>query len=101
MEIEHQKSSLNVVPDALSRAPLEVNVIEVARTDNQHDNWYLKMLDQVNKSPEKFPDWRIDGGILYKHVPLSYGFRSNFPECKVIVPKSKRLEVLKSCHDDP
>ncbi|KAG5890345.1 hypothetical protein JTB14_002972 [Gonioctena quinquepunctata] len=40
------------------------------------------MLDQVNKSPDKFPDWKIDGGILYKHLPLSYGFRSNFPEWK-------------------
>lgn len=101
MVIEHRKGALNVVPDALSRAPIEVCVVTFSRTDAEKDPWYGKMIQNVLQSPEKYPDWKVDAGILYKHVSSGFGAHTNFPEWKIVVPKNKRLSVFQSCHDDP
>lgn len=59
------------------------------------------MVSNVTNFPEKYPEWRIDAGMLYKHIPSSYGMHTNFPEWKLVVPKVRRLSVLKDYHDDP
>lgn len=101
MMIEHRKGALNIVPDALSRAPLEVCVVLVDRADAETDKWYNKMLDNVLQSPEKYSEWKVDAGLLYKRIASNYGIHTNLPEWKIVVPKGRRLTIFKDCHDNP
>lgn len=101
MEIVHRKGALNVIPDALSRAPIESCVVTIDETDVEADPWYKGMLQKVEDSPEKYPEWKKVDGLLYKHVPFDFGFSTNLPAWKLVVPRNQRLEVYKSCHEDP
>lgn len=60
------------------------------------------MCDKVENKPEKYPQWRINDGLLYKYV------KCEIPELsaeedpwKLIVPKDKRKSLLLENHDDP
>lgn len=100
--IEHRKGSLNTVPDALSRAPLaEISLLSLQDSDRNGDNWYTKMVLNVQNSPEKFPDWMVKDGLLFKHIGDNADVNLNLPEWKMVVPKGRRKDVLLSCHDDP
>lgn len=101
MEVVHRKGSLNVVPDALSRAPVEICLLEFADLNFDNDKWYRKMLNSVMDEPQKYADWMVEGGKLYKHLPDDLTLRTNNPVWKLVVPKSLRTEALKECHDDP
>lgn len=101
MDIVHRKGSLNLVPDALSRAPLEICVVEVDPSLVDTDPWYVGMIAKVQGSPEKYPDWVVENGVLYKHVPFDFDIRTNMPEWKLVIPKGQRQEVYKCCHEDP
>lgn len=97
--IKHRKGKHNVVPDALSRSPLETCFIQLEPED--HDLWYKKMLNSVETKPESFPDWRIENSQLFKLIPNRHDIRSNLIEWKQVIPKSRRNEILKLCHDEP
>lgn len=101
MEIVHRKGALNVIPDALSRAPIETCVITVKETDVEADPWYKGMLQKVVDFPEKYSEWKVENGSLYKHVPFDFGFCTNLCSWKLVIPKGQRLAVYKSCHEDP
>lgn len=101
MEVVHRKGSLNIVPDALSRAPVETCLLDFSSSDFASDQWYSKMLKNVSEEPQKYADWMIDGEKLYKHLPDDLSFRTNNPVWKLVVPKSLRKDVLKECHDNP
>lgn len=95
-DIEHRPGKLNIVPDALSRAVVNVNAVE-AKTDK----WYVKMLDRVRDDPEQYADWHSENNVLYKFVKNKHDVSTNFKEWKEVVPKDNRLNVLRECHDDP
>ena len=54
------------MPDALSRAQ-ESDEVEIASFGEIMDPWYLKMLEEVEKYPAKFQQWRVEEGRLYQH----------------------------------
>lgn len=101
MEVVHRKGALNVVPDALSRAPIEICLLDFSSSDFASDQWYGKMLKNVGEEPQKYADWMVEGEKLYKHLPDDLSLRTNNPVWKLVVPKSLRQEVLKECHDSP
>lgn len=100
MDIVHRKGALNVVPDALSRAPLEVGELHL-QEENEEDSWYQKMIECVLQKPESYSEWMVTDGILYKYLPNYYGLRTNTSDWKIVVKKQDRHNVLKTAHDEP
>lgn len=97
--IKHRKGSLNVVADALSRSVAEVSVLDVATF--KPDRWYTKMIEKVQSSPEAYPTFRVENGILYKHIFPKHNIVSNLSSWKIVVPTVNRPEILRLYHDEP
>lgn len=104
--VEYRKGSMNVVPDTLSREPIEttleghiVNSIQAHSdpeiTNHEKYSWYSKKLEEVKKCPEKNPDFTIVNGSLLKHVPDKNLTDDNWLVC---VPNEMRERVLKENH---
>lgn len=100
-DIQYKKGSENKLADALSRAPIPVEGIDVVcPVSSVTDSWYTNLFERVEKSPHKFPDLKIINDNLYKKV------RSKNPlakdcEWKRVIPLELRNEILKQCHDRP
>lgn len=95
--LTHRAGRLMVVADALSRA---VELIDVQSFPQSTDKWYVNLVAQVQKDPDKFPQYRCEEEILYKHC--SYGARRfDGSGWRVVVPADRRKDVLVRCHDDP
>lgn len=101
-EILHRPGRNHAVPDALSRAVVSVEAIVI--TKNDHDDWYKEQLRKVLESPSSFPNWKGEGGKLWKRLlrrrkqfllaPEDEGWR-------LVVPRSLRKKVLEEGHDQP
>lgn len=96
IEFRHRSGKLNVVPDALSRAPINISSIDI---ENEPDKWYQKMLKNVTSTPEKFPLWHVDDGRPFKFIKSKHDINTNSKQWKTVVPKARRLEILRQCHD--
>lgn len=104
-EVIHRKGSDHAVPDFLSRAvAADLNPVDISLpVENTSDKWYVRMLRCVEKDPLRYPLWRVDKGTqLYKYVRPKYPDLSHpSDEWRLVVPKEKRLEIIKSLHDVP
>lgn len=99
--IEHRPGKLNALPDALSRAPLEIAPINNVDFSNTKDNSYIRLRDRLNTEPDLFPDWRVENDLIYKRVDSPYDVPSNLSAWKLLVPRDHRNSILQECHDDP
>lgn len=111
-KLVHRKGKDHVVPDMLSRAPVEgdsnVKVPVEAHSNTfvgeihentLHDNWYLTMVKAVQDDSDKYPLWRVEDGKLYKLV-MDKTDSENEDSCwKEVVPKFRRSDILKEHHD--
>lgn len=102
-EIEYRKGKLNVVPDALSREPLPNTNSELeddlfcGLLNYEPCKWILTMINKVQDQPDRFPDYRIVDGQLFRHLG-AHKLTEN--DWKLCVPQSLRLRVMKECHEN-
>lgn len=93
----HRPGRQMVVADALSRAVEMVDGSTFAKTD---DEWYNSLKASVESDSQKFPQYKVENHLLYKHC--SYGPRRfDRGTWRLVVPSDKRAGVLYQCHDDP
>lgn len=96
--IVHRKASGTVIADALSRIH-DVNLLDLSLL--QLDDWYKKMIQDVKANPDKFPTFKVENNILYKHIFDKFAPISNGSNWKIVVPTKNREEILAQFHDHP
>ena len=97
-DVQYRRGKLNVVADALSRDP--VDVCQVVQAKPEECKWWRSKCKEVTQEPEKFPDFSIIEGQLYRHLPTA----DDDEECapwKLCVPSFQRQRVLEENHDAP
>lgn len=94
--IMHRKGKDNVLPDALSRIKIEaINI-----SNDLTDKWYQGMLTNCEKHPQKFPNYSVKDGKLFRYSKNKYNLTSNF-SWKQVVPKDNVGSLLNKYHDTP
>lgn len=93
-ELIHRKGKFMVVPDALSRA---IDAIELDDIGTTEDEEYVKLREEIIKTPIDFPEYDVHNSLIYYHCVNVDGHSD---EWKIFVPKDKRNSVLSECHDN-
>ena len=96
-DIVHRKGSCNTVADALSWSLETVSVLNL--TTLKLDRWYNNMLKNVQEYPEKYPSFKVEGTVLYKHIFSKLELDGNITNWKIVVPKAHRSDIVKKYHD--
>lgn len=97
-DIKHIKGKNNVVPDAISRFPVE-NLALVDIVLNKQDVWYIGLKENVKNNPKKFPNFKIVNDKLF--MKSNKVVNNTEFDYKLVVPESMRRSILKECHDSP
>lgn len=98
-DIRFRKGSSNVVPDCLSRVG-EVNAI--SSTDaSDADPWYDQLREEVTAEREKYPDFKVVNGKLFKNCFTKDELGVRSARWKEVLPEARRQEMIRRFHDLP
>lgn len=92
-EVIHRKGKDNIVPDFLSRYVEEIGVVDDG--DTEYDDFFQRIVDD----PDQFPDFRIEGTNLYKHVRVIGEEGGFYFTWRLYLRKSQRVEIIKKVHE--
>ncbi|KAI5737969.1 hypothetical protein M8J77_001280 [Diaphorina citri] len=104
-DIIHRKGTAHQVPDALSRSIVpgdkESPVSLVGAENPPLDAWYDKKVQDVLSQPEKFPDFRVQEGRLYKRRfdSLELVLEESSHPWKLVLRKPEISKILFKYHD--
>lgn len=56
------------------------------------DRWYLDLLTKLETLPHKYPGWRVENKLLYKHLKRPHTI-TPYEDWKLVVPKDFRLSI--------
>ena len=77
--------------------------MEICASAVVKDNWYQRKFREVKKNPTQHPNYRIEGGKLFRHLLHTLDFNDTSPEeqWKLCVAAKDKEEILEKMHDDP
>lgn len=93
--IKHRSGKLSVVPDALSRAVTSILAVEEEPID---DPWYARICDNIQSTPERYPDFRLEGQRLFKFEAAPDDIGCYQYRWKEYVPPNARHAVIEETH---
>lgn len=107
--IKFRKGKSNLVADALSR---DLNTNENHTEDFTDETafvidvsdqcvWYRNLSKAVSANPDRYPDFSVKDGLLYRHLHHSLNFTDRDKAWKLCVPEPLRRKVLSENHDAP
>lgn len=95
---QHRPGKNNVVPDALSRS-IAIDSVALNTSSNTF-NSLNSLKNSVSKYPEKYPDFRVENGVLLKHIIDMSPLGDYYFGWRVVVSDNEKADILKKCHDD-
>jgi len=96
--VRYRRGKVNVVANALSRQPCGV-LQQMAEVDTPC-KWIQGMRVKIEEYPDKFSDYMMENGQLYRNLGHRADDEDYFP-WKLCVSSSNRVRVLQECHDAP
>lgn len=101
-DLVHRKGKLNVVPDALSRI-VHPEITTLSIDLRNLDKYYIDLRGKISQNPELYPKWKIENKFVYKLCPNTCNalIPTNLSEWKLLIPRSQRIDVMKTCHEPP
>ena len=106
-QIKHRKGTLHSVPDALSRIYEENGELILVDSFSEEvikkDEWYMRMMENVKRTPEKYRSWKIEDGRLYRYhySALLDPVLNKEENWKLVVPEELRERVICDAHSSP
>lgn len=91
MLLKYKKGSDNIPADALSRA---VNQLDVS------DPYISQLKLMIEKYPEKYSDFQVSDGKVYKHIHNAANAEDPSYRWKYVAPVIERREIIQKIHEE-
>lgn len=89
--LQYRKGSENVPADALSRSVASLSI-------DLPDPYIVDLKRQIEKSPERFKDFKIVDGKVFKYISYSAIPEDASFRWKMLVPKMERKKIIEDVH---
>lgn len=95
-DVVYRQGALMKAPDALSRNPVDVGLVDVPSETT--DNWYTSLVQKVAQDPQAYDKFSVKNGFLLKQISVGPTEPLKWVQ---VVPRDIREETLRACHDVP